>query len=367
MGYNITFEKLREVLRRATKIATKVATIGPLVGYIAKPPADRYPDIFTVDGEVLSPGDRVLVKDQPPGFEFENGLFKYVIDLALCPEGTVPVPGSGLIRSREADEVTEIFPGALIPVQLGTSKDSVFILQHTGVDQPVPGVDGLTFTSSGLGTGLSSVLAGGSSTSGNDLEISDGDSLRFEEGGGGTEAVEIQGPTGSMVSSYDIRLPATQGGVTTVLINDGAGNLSWGTIPVASVAYNAGEAIAIAEPVSLEWDGGNSETRVFLSQASHANITRRKVSGIALSAGATGVSVNIHQGFGQIVLAQFSVAPLAIDNGKPVYLSVTNGFVGLSPPVSGPAYVFEVGTMIGADGILTQVPIVFAPGLIAAL
>jgi hypothetical protein len=351
MGYNLTFEKLVEVLRRAIKAAVKVATVGPLPGYLPKPPADRYPGIGVVDGVPLLVGDRVLVKDQLPGFEFQNGLFTF--------------DGVDLIRALEANEPEEIYPGALIPCQLGTSKDVVFLLQHTGVDKPVPGVDGLTFTSSSLGGGLSGVLASGNATNGNDLEISTGDVVRFEEGGGGGDAVRVTGPSGSMSSDYDIRLPDQQGGSGTVLQNDGSGNLSWASVPTSSVSYNAGEAISINQPLSVEWDAVNVEVRVYRSQANHGNDERRRVIGIALGAAAVGNPVNVHQGFGQPVSALFSVAPLAVDNGKTVYLSITNGFCSTSPPGGGGATVFEIGTLIGADGVDTSPTVVFAPRYVA--
>jgi hypothetical protein len=42
----------------------------------------------------------------------------------------------------------------------------------------------------------------------------------------GTNAISIQPPS-SMASSYSLVLPASQGGASTVLSNDGSGNLSW--------------------------------------------------------------------------------------------------------------------------------------------
>lgn len=241
----------------------------------------------------------------------------------------------------------------------------VFLLQHTGVDEPVPGVDALVFTSSALSGGLSGTLASGNTTGGNDLEISTGDDLRLEEGGGGADAVRITGPTASMSSSYDIRLPNAQGVLNSVLRNDGSGNLSWATVSIASVSYNAGEAISVNEPVSTEWDAVNAEVRVYRSQANHVNDTRRRVIGIALAGAAVGNPVNVHQAYGQEVAGLFSVAPLAVDNGKTVYLSVTNGFCSLSPPGGGGATVFEIGNLIGADGVLTAPVLVFAPRYVA--
>jgi hypothetical protein len=371
MGYNFTFEKLFEVLRRAIKAATKVATVGPLVGYLPAvpggPPPDRYPDIWTVDGTILSPGDRVLVKNQPGGFQLENGIFEYVVDLALIPEGTIPQPGAGLIRSREADEIEEIFPGALIPVQLGTSKDVIYILQHSGVDQPIPGVDVLVFKSTALGGALSAVLAAGNQTLGNDIEVSLGDALRFEEGGGGVDGVQLKGPLAAMGASYDIRFPNLQGAGGTVLQNDGAGNMSWGTVPVVSTTWNAGEVIGTGMPVVAEWNPAPPEVRVFRADADHGTLGRRRVMGIALNGAGVGAPVTVHLGHGQIVPVLFAAAPLSTDNGKTIYLSATAGSVQVVPPPGPGLNIFQIGTVVGANGVSTTVNVVFEPQLIAAL
>jgi hypothetical protein len=62
-----------------------------------------------------------------------------------------------------------------------------------------------------------------------DLTLLNQGSVIFkEQTGNGTDSVTIEAPN-DVTTSYTLKLPAAQGGASTVLSNDGSGNLSWVT------------------------------------------------------------------------------------------------------------------------------------------
>ena len=81
---------------------------------------------------------------------------------------------------------------------------------------------------------LNSVLHSGDSTGGKSIVVSSGDSLKFKTTGvPGTHIFSIAN-SNAFTSNFSWKLPFAQGGVNTFLNNDGGGNLSWTSPPVAS-------------------------------------------------------------------------------------------------------------------------------------
>ena len=60
-------------------------------------------------------------------------------------------------------------------------------------------------------------------------------SLTFTDSGSNT--ITLQAPT-TITSSYTLKYPIAQGGANTAMVNDGSGNLSWGTTGTGSVTQN---------------------------------------------------------------------------------------------------------------------------------
>ena len=74
---------------------------------------------------------------------------------------------------------------------------------------------------------LSEVLANGNVTGGTNLLISGGDYLVFKNN---TNSNNVGLRAGVTSAGYDLTLPTAQGGSGQALVNDGSGNLSWGTV-----------------------------------------------------------------------------------------------------------------------------------------
>jgi len=360
MGYNVTFSLLSELLLISAKGSVKVASTGNVVGYLSGGPGHRIPDISLIDGETLGVGDRVLLKDQSTGAQ--NGIWVYVEDLVLIPEGTVPVAGAGLVRASDAFKTGDIVPGALIPIQKGTEANNVFILSHTGSDVPIIGVDGITFVGGALGGGIDSSLGVSNETNGNDMRFTNGDELQFEESGG-TDYVALTAP--ASVTSTTVYILPEDGNPGEVLSTDGAGNLAWVPTPTVMLTFNAGETITSGDTVSVEYDGGNAETRIYVSDANHGSTNRRRPIGIAETGGVAGVSIDVFTQPGRIVEMTFGSAPATSNNGDFVYLSETPGEVTLTPPTASGSDVFKMGILTGADGALTSVDVIYFPEFVA--
>ncbi len=124
---------------------------------------------FSLDGDFPNAGERVLIKNQAS--TFQNGIY------------TVTDVGSGitnwiLTRSLDYDQVSEIHPGDLVPVDFGTTNANTFWVQTAtvatiGVDAinfslfssapltlPVSGANGGT----GVNNGSSTITIGGNVT-----------------------------------------------------------------------------------------------------------------------------------------------------------------------------------------------------------
>jgi len=109
-----------------------------------------------IDGITLSPGDRVLVKDQST--LAENGV--YVSD------------GTSLSRTLDADTSADLDGGTFIFVEEGTSANNGFVTTHTG--QPVIDTDPITWSQF---SGAGAITAGAAmSKTGNTLDVEVDDS-----------------------------------------------------------------------------------------------------------------------------------------------------------------------------------------------
>jgi hypothetical protein len=118
-------------------IATRVATTGNLVGatYAYNSPGTFASTLtgpatkLTIDGILLSVGDRVLVKNQTSSEQ--NGVY------AVTSAGSVTTPWR-LTRTADADTSAELPVGSFIRVAEGTSAGAVFRIGYTPSDNASP-------------------------------------------------------------------------------------------------------------------------------------------------------------------------------------------------------------------------------------
>lgn len=163
----------------------------------------------TVDGVLLTTGDRVLLRAQTAAAE--NGIYTF--------------NGTGLVRAADADENAEVSGGLTVPVEEGTYADSRFIL--TNVTGTVTlGTTALTFTQdagetiqggAGLtktGNTLDVVAA---ATAGNPLLIN-ADSIDLGTvpvARGGTGATTVEGARTALAATTKYVQTITGNGTTT--------------------------------------------------------------------------------------------------------------------------------------------------------
>lgn len=108
----------------------------------------------------------------------------------------------------------------------------------------------------------------------------------------------------------------------------------------------AGEVLAVGNVVYLDPTGGGTAGYAFKYGANLENLSGASVAGIVITGGGIGDTIEyLDQGS---VAVQFASAPLASQNGKPVWLSDTPGFGSLSASVTGA--VWRIGILTGADG-----------------
>lgn len=126
---------------------------------------------------------------------------------------------------------------------------------------------------------------------------------------------------------------------------------------VTSANLVAGNLLSISQPSG----------QFALADADTTNLIDGWVVGVSRGAATAASTAQAFTVSGSIVPVLFSSAPLANQNGRPVYLSVTAGEASMSAPGS-PAsnkVVFIVGTLAGGDGVSTLVDVIFNPQFIS--
>jgi len=125
--------------------------------------------------------------------------------------------------------------------------------------------------------------------------------------------------------------------------------------------------ILVTDSVLTEGDlvGINSSGNVELVNAFTATPDKIRVVGASFTSYLVGESAQINSNPGKLIPVKFSSAPLASENGSPVYLSTIPGAGTLTPPTGAMTVVFLIGVLQGADGINASPNVVFQPSLVA--
>ena len=167
-------------------------------------------------------------------------------------------------------------------------------------------------------------------------------------------------------TNYSIHWPSVQGSATSVLQNDGSGNLSWATsLPSSSISNNfvAGEAFAANKSFVVRWAMNSlSETADEIFKADYDASVNDDfwVIGIAFSPTAISAGQNITvYSFGAYTLGSGDTPFSSSDIGKPVWLTNTGNFSVIVPIGTSEAD-FKVGivmstTQIWLDGQMMSV------------
>jgi hypothetical protein len=178
---------------------------------------------FSIDGQVPTAGDRILLKNQST--TTQNGIY------------TVTTVGSGsaayvLTRTPDADAASEITGGAFVFVEEGTANaDNGYVFTHNG--EPTLGTDAITvaqFSGAGQITGGDAITKTGNSLAvavdDNSIEISS-DAIRVKASGitndmlAGSIAITKLASSGITVTGSDSSSDAVALGETLTIANGG--------------------------------------------------------------------------------------------------------------------------------------------------
>lgn len=89
--------------------------------------------------------------------------------------------------------------------------------------------------------------------------------------------------------------------------------------------------------------------------------------GVAQTAAAPAAVTAVTQLSGLVAPARFVAAPLAANNGDPVFLSSTPGAATLTPPTTSGNAIVRVGVLVGADGVSLNPDVQFRPQFVALI
>ena len=128
-------------------------------------------------------------------------------------------------------------------------------------------------------------------------------------------------------------------------------------LAAAGLSFLAGEGIATGDAVAI----GPAGT-AYRAQRNPA-INLFNVAGIAQNAALAGGAVGVAR-IGARVAMRFDSPPLAVLNGQIVWLG-DNGAASMSAAVAPPSADYQLGILLGADGITSTPDILFAPILSA--
>jgi len=128
-------------------------------------------------------------------------------------------------------------------------------------------------------------------------------------------------------------------------------------IATAGLAFIAGEAIATGDALAI----GPAGTAYRAQRSPAANLYH--VAGVALNAALAGGAVGAAR-IGSKVAARFNAPPSSALNGQIVWLD-DNGAASMTAAVAPPSADYQLGILLGADGVTSSPEILFAPVLSA--
>ncbi len=90
-----------------------------------------------------------------------------------------------------------------------------------------------------------------------------------------------------------------------------------------------------------------------------------EVTGVVQASGAIGASLEVVEIQGLTTAMNFASAPLASENGMPVFLSTTSGQATMTPPSTSGRIVFRVGILAGGDGVSLSPSVIWRPRFVS--
>lgn len=251
----------------------------------------------------------------------------------------------------------------------------------TSWEQVVTAAGGLTLQSAYVG-GNTITTSGGEG----DFDVSGTEAISLDAGGtsnfsvaGADLTLETTGSgTVDINSAADIDVTFAAANSAAMVIDDGANTYmtfdSTAAEPAveieqfldivgsgAGVTLTAGEAIAVAQVVTIEATSGDA----ILADSDTGTTLDGLAIGVAAFASADASPVKVYTVAGSLIPISFSGAPAASSNGSSVFVSATPGVATLTAPTASGNVVYLLGILQGADGGDTTPLVLFQPQLIA--
>jgi hypothetical protein len=203
----------------ATGNATKLNTL------LSIPPAN-YLRVDSNNGTMPLPTLSAPTAPSAGELWYDSGVLKFYDGSNIQ---TLGVSGAGITSLGVGTGLTPAgtisASGTTLAVDVGTAVGQIVQVAAGG---KLPTLDGSNLTNLN-GTAMHSGTIGGSTaiaTSGNIQTSNDVTAKRLFAQDSGVNYVGLQAPT-TVTNTYSLTLPSAQGSANTILLNDGAGNLSW--------------------------------------------------------------------------------------------------------------------------------------------
>jgi hypothetical protein len=322
---------LYEVLSHVANVLTirGIGTTGTVEAFTQ----DQFVTDPSAVGSICKVAVSVIRANTSGVWQVGSGSVTPIVFATLATGGSVTLQqayaNGNTITTSAGDGNLTLTTGAGAPIQ--------FVL--TGDDLTIDGANNVDI---GGSTPVStfSVVASGSVT----IEGPDDSSAAIGIGAGGLDYITIDSTNGAecVVVHQDLNLAAGVGFAYDFVV--GTGGMTAGDLMTMEYGLSA---------------------RVIRADANDAQEEQRFVVGVAKTTTAATGTGKVHTVAGQIVPVRFGVAPLTVDNGRRVYLSTTAGIATLTAPVTPATSVFQVGVLVGGDGLTNPADVIYLPQFIA--